>query len=228
MNGLGTFFGFIGILSFAVGLAMFLPIAKLHSRRRLAKRLSAAGLILFVVGLVITPNQAPSEAGKPLDVAPAAAPLASPTPGTPVADTPKTRSPDHNYLSYSGRTYYYAAAISPEEAEQGRTTNEIFGFEYAGRHIKPGNDTVFAINSAGMPTQTLWCDNPCSIVHSSTGQMLAYDASSIIGMVFQDIMDGKLKSVDLKPISPPHAVGSASIYTNGTSGVPPSDPSPTE
>jgi hypothetical protein len=215
MNGVAAICGFTGILAFIVGLVLFLPATKLKPYRKIARFLSIGGGSLFAIGIVITPSTASrgeqgarnqSVAGR-ADIIPATQAARNDA----VAQEPVPRTPDHNYLNHSGNVYYYAAASTLNEGEYG-AAQDVHGFEYAGRKLNADNDTVFEVNSVGMPIHTLWCQNPCSIIHADDGHMLSYQPSSIIGMVFQDIADGKLKNIDVRPIDPPHVAGPSSIY----------------
>lgn len=208
MNGLAAICGIAGILALIVGLVLFMPATKLKPYRKVARLLSIGGISFFAIGIIITPNAAVhGERGDQNPSHAAVTPATHIAPTDAVALEPIPGARDHNYISHSGGVYYYAASAILNDAAQ-----DVHGFEYAGRKIKPGNDTVFEVNSVGMPIHTLWCEDPCSIINADDGHMLSYQPSSIIGMVFQDIDDGKLKSINVAPIDPPHVVGSSSVY----------------
>lgn len=59
----GAIAGTLGFLALVIGAVMFIPIAALKRRRRIAKILAIGGAIAFVIGLVLTPN--PEKDGKP-------------------------------------------------------------------------------------------------------------------------------------------------------------------
>ena len=112
--------------------------------------------------------------------------------------------------------YYYTG-----ETEPGEGAAKVHGFKYVGELYQKGQFMVWAVNGMGMPLYDASCANPCSIIHLSTGEMLAYDPDSVIGAVFQDVMNGQLERLPVK-ISHPESrfyygkVKPTSIYSPGS------------
>lgn len=139
-----------------------------------------------------------------------------------IADDPDPipPKPEHNYTQREGDVYYYGGAISRDAADAGQVSPQVYAFRYLGGNYVKGNDAVLALDSRGMSSGIAWCARPCEIIHMSNGQMLAYDARTIIGAVFQDIMDGKLEQpqVNIEPAyraTTPRTTGQSSIYQDG-------------
>lgn len=112
-----------------------------------------------------------------------------------VAATPPAHyapEPDHLYDERRGDTYFYVAAVSDHDRENGRAVGNVHQFQYLGRNAE-GEHILASLGDNGLVTYRAKCARRCRIIDTTYGGKIAFSTESIIGAAFQDAFNGKLR-----------------------------------
>jgi hypothetical protein len=149
----------------------------------MARLLVASGMCALLAGCS---KEQPSPPPVFVPTAQAAAPAPTPTP-----------TPSPNYAEEDNGVYYYIAAVTPKQKEEGQATGQVIGFRYRGIN-DDGLHGLESMSDDGKQVMArAYCASPCKIIRYQDGSRTAFNPESIIGSAFEDALAGRLKAAFL-------------------------------
>jgi hypothetical protein len=133
-------------------------------------------------------------------------------PATPVV-------PPHRYELEEDGTYFYIAAVSEKDREEGRVAGSVLGYRYLGLD-GDGEHILVLVDEQGKSLIRSTCAQPCVIIKDDDGERVAFNSDSIVGAAFTDAMNGHLKVHLSAAANAPAPRASPTGYPHFVSSIP--------
>lgn len=98
-----------------------------------------------------------------------------------------------NYVDREGDTYFYTSAVSDEDRRKGKAVGKVVAYRYFGQI--DGMHRLESVREDGSRISLDECRTECRVIKSTAGgqvERIPFDKDSIIGLAFDDAINGRL------------------------------------